>query len=187
MNAKRVLTAAVIGAMSVKIFFAMPAIAAQERPMAAVGSAIDYGLLVNKTHKLPDDYEAKVDLVSVKNSFGEDFRVERETYAHFLDLRKDLWDSGIQIELESAYRSVARQRELTEELRQSEGEDYVKNFVTVPGFSEHHTGLVLDITIMENGEKIIPAGWSAAPWFSWKGESGCHICREIVAECFNIM
>ena len=153
-KAKRVLTAAVIGAMSVNIFFAMPVTAAQESPMAAVGSVIDYGLLVNKTHKLPDDYESKVDLVSVKNSFGEDFRVERETYAHFLDLRKDLWDSGIQIELESAYRSVARQRELTEELRQSEGEDYVKNFVAVPGFSEHHTGLALDITIVENGKKI---------------------------------
>ncbi|WP_185753720.1 hypothetical protein [Selenomonas sp. AB3002] len=57
-KAKSVLAAAVIGAVSVNIFCAMPVTAAQESPMAAVGSVIDYGLLVNKTHKLPDDYES---------------------------------------------------------------------------------------------------------------------------------
>ena len=41
-------------------------------------------LLVNKTNKLPDDYEEKVDLVTVKNCFGKEFQVERETYKHFL-------------------------------------------------------------------------------------------------------
>ena len=41
-------------------------------------------LLVNKTNKLPDDYEEKVDLVTVKNCFGKEFQVERETYKNFL-------------------------------------------------------------------------------------------------------
>lgn len=36
-------------------------------------------LLVNKISKLPDDYEEKVDLVTVKNCFGKEFQVERET------------------------------------------------------------------------------------------------------------
>ena len=45
------------------------------RPTKAAASAAhkksrtDYLLLVNKTHKLPDDYEAKLDLVTVKNLF----------------------------------------------------------------------------------------------------------------------
>ena len=108
-------------------------------------------LLVNKTNKLPDDYEEKVDLVTVKNCFGKDFQVERETYKHFLSLREDLLQRGIQIELESAYRSVARQRELIEELRATEGEDYVKKYAAVPGYSEHHTGLALDVTIVKDG------------------------------------
>ena len=102
-------------------------------------SRTDYLLLVNKTHKLPDDYEAKLDLVTVKNCFGKEFQVERETYAHFTELQADLLKEGIRIELESTYRSVARQKELTEELRLSEGEDYVKKYVAVPGYSEHHT------------------------------------------------
>lgn len=162
MKVKNVLsTAALISAISVHMACAAPAPHVQGSAGAAAvseekrGKGIDYMLLVNKTHELPKDYESKVDLVRVKNSFGENFQVERKTYAHFLALQKELREEdGIQIELESAYRSVARQRELTEELRQSEGEDYVKNFVAVPGFSEHHTGLALDITIVEEGQKI---------------------------------
>jgi hypothetical protein len=64
-------------------------------------SRTDYLLLVNKTHKLPDDYEAKLDLVTVKNCFGKEFQVERETYAHFTELQADLLKEGIRIELES--------------------------------------------------------------------------------------
>ncbi len=109
-------------------------------------------LLVNKTHKLPADYEEKVDLVTVKNCFGKEFQVERETYKHFLSLREDLLKRGIQIELESAYRSVARQQELIEELRATEGDDYVKKYAAVPGYSEHHTGLALDVTIVKDGK-----------------------------------
>ena len=115
------------------------------------GAEADNLLLVNKTHKLPDDYEEKVDLVTVKNCFGKEFQVERETYKHFLSLREDLLKRGIQIELESAYRSVARQRELIEELRATEGDDYVKKYAAVPGYSEHHTGLALDVTIVKDG------------------------------------
>ena len=51
---------------------------------AGQGAEADNLLLVNKTNKLPDDYEEKVDLVTVKNCFGKEFQVERETYKHFL-------------------------------------------------------------------------------------------------------
>ena len=115
---------------------------------------IDYLLLVNKTNKLPDDYEARVDLITVKNCFGKEFQVERETYAHFVKLREDMLRQGHQFELESTYRSVARQKELMEELRLSKGEDYVKNYVAVPGYSEHHTGLALDITLVEDNKLV---------------------------------
>ena len=128
--------------------------AAAAASQSAATSATEAPLLVNKTHKLPDDYESVVSLVTVKNCFGVKFQVERETYDHFLELRKDLLKSGIQIELESAYRSVARQQQLIEELRETEGEAYVKNFVAVPGYSEHHTGLAIDATVVVNGASV---------------------------------
>ncbi len=78
-KAKSVLAAAVIGAVSVNIFCAMPDTAAQERPMAAVGSVIDYGLLVNKTHKLPDDYESNLPF-SENNLIRQAFRFYMDLY-----------------------------------------------------------------------------------------------------------
>ena len=78
---------------------------------------IDYLVLVNKNHKLPDDYEANVPLVIAKNSMGREFQIERETYAHFVQLRDALLKQGIQIELDSVYRSVARQQEIVKEFR----------------------------------------------------------------------
>lgn len=111
-------------------------------------------LLVNKTHKLPDDYESVVSLITVKNCFGKKFQVERVTYDHFLELREDLLQSGIRIELESAYRSAACQRQLIEELRATEGEAYVKSFAALPGYSEHQTGLALDVAVVADGKTV---------------------------------
>lgn|GEM_PF-94103 len=115
---------------------------------------MDYLVLVNKTHKLPSNYEAIVPLVTVKNSFGREFQIERDTYAHFAQLREALLKQGIQIELDSVYRSVARQQEIVKEFTEKYGEDYVKQYVAVPGYSEHHTGLAVDICLVVDGKVI---------------------------------
>lgn len=115
----------------------------------------DYEVLVNKTEKLPADYEAQIDLITVKNSFGKEFQIERTTYEHFVKLREDLLENdGIQIELDSVYRSVARQKEIVAEFTEKYGADYVKKYVAVPGFSEHHTGLAVDICLVVDGKII---------------------------------
>ena len=115
----------------------------------------NYLVLVNKVEKLPDNYEATVQLINVTNSFGKKFQIEKETYEHFVKLRDDLLtNDGIQIELDSVYRSVARQREIVVEFTEQYGADYVKKYVAVPGFSEHHTGLAVDICLVVNGRII---------------------------------
>ena len=45
---------------------------------------MDYLVLVNKTHKLPGNYEEIGPLVTVKNSLGREFQIEGDTYAHFV-------------------------------------------------------------------------------------------------------
>lgn len=121
---------------------------------AEQASSIDYLVWVNKTHKLPADYEAKVPLVKAKNSMGREFQIERDTYAHFVQLREALLKQGIQIEMDSIYRSVARQQEIVAEFTEKYGEDYVKKYVAVPGYSEHHTGLAVDICLVVDGKVI---------------------------------
>lgn len=151
MKAKKIYVSLLAAAIGFGFMTGTPVSQAQASMSA---SNVAAPLLVNKTHKLPDDYESTVSLVTVKNCFGKKFQVERETYEHFLELREDLLKSGIQIELESAYRSVARQRRLIEELRAKEGEEYVKSFAAAPGYSEHHTGLAIDATIVVNGSSV---------------------------------
>ncbi len=117
--------------------------------------AFNYLLLVNKLKELPDNYEGIVDLIDVENSLGDKFTIERKTYLAFNELRDDLLENdGIQIELDSVYRSVKEQQEIVDEFTEEYGEDYVKKYVAVPGYSEHHTGLAVDIGLFVGDEFV---------------------------------
>ena len=121
---------------------------------SAVEQPFDYLVLVNKENRLPQNYESQVELIDVENSFGAKYRIEKETYDHFVKLREAVLKKGIQIELDSVYRSVARQQEIVDEFTKTSGADYVKKYVAVPGYSEHHTGLAVDICLVEYGKII---------------------------------
>ncbi len=134
-----------------------PSLNAERRQVGSIANneaGINYLMLVNKIQKLPDDYEGKAPIITVKNSFGREFQIERETHAHFVKLREALLANGIQVELDSVYRSVSRQQEIAKEFTEKYGEDYVKKYVAVPGFSEHHTGMAVDICLVVNGNVI---------------------------------
>ena len=121
---------------------------------ALAAENFDYLVLVNKVSKLPADYESRVQLIEVENSFGKKFQIEKTTYKNFVKLREELLAEGIQIEMDSIYRSVARQEEIVKEFTANYGADYVKKYVAVPGFSEHHTGLAVDICLVVDGRII---------------------------------
>ena len=113
---------------------------------------IDYLVLVNKKNKLPDDWEEKVQLETVKNAWNEDIKVEKEALSQFKKLRSDLLKEGVDIELDSVYRSVKEQQELWDDWSKDpeKGIEYVKKYVAVPGYSEHHTGLAIDVCLKRN-------------------------------------
>ena len=105
--------------------------------------------LVNRTHKLPEDWESKICLVDAQNYNQESIRVEKNACDAFRALQADVLNDGVQIELESSYRSVERQQELWAEYEQAYGLDYCNQYVAVPGFSEHHTGLAIDVNLIQ--------------------------------------
>lgn len=114
----------------------------------------DYLVLVNKYSKLPDEWEPNVELVNTKNAWNEDIQVEKKAYENYKKLKKALEKEGITIELDSVYRSVKEQQELWDNWTKEKGIDYVKKYVAVPGYSEHHTGLAIDICIKKDGQLI---------------------------------
>jgi D-alanyl-D-alanine carboxypeptidase len=56
--------------------------------------------------------------------------------------------------LDSAYRSEAAQQKIVDEFTEKYGADYVKQYVAVPGYSEHHTGLALDLYFIVDGKTV---------------------------------
>ena len=114
----------------------------------------DYLVLVNKENKLPDDFEEKVELVEIKNAFWKIVKIEKETFEKFNALRADLLNENINIEIDSAYRSLAIQKELYDEMCEKYGDEYAWNYAAPAGYSEHHTWLALDICIKKNWEFI---------------------------------
>lgn len=116
---------------------------------------IDYLVLVNSKNKLPDGWEEKLDLVSVENSVGDIVQVERTAYNAYLELKADLMESeGIDLDLDSAYRSVAYQQDILERFTEKYGAAYAAKTVAKPGYSEHHTGLALDLYFRLDGVEV---------------------------------
>ena len=110
----------------------------------------DYLVLVNKQHKLPEDWEANVKLVEGQNAYDETIRVEEEALEEYYQLRDALLEEWVDIELDSAYRSVQRQEELWDEFEEKYWIDYTRTYVAVPWYSEHHTALAIDICIIKD-------------------------------------
>ena len=113
-----------------------------------------YITLVNKKNKLPENWLKNIELVTTQNSQGRTFQVERVTLKFFEALREKLLEEGIQIELDSTYRSVERQIEIWDEFEKKYGREYCEKYVAVPGYSEHHTGLAVDILLIKEGRVI---------------------------------
>ena len=114
----------------------------------------DYMILVNKQNKLPKDWEQRIDIVDVYTGLDETYKVEKKTAKAYEKLREDLRKDHIIIELDSTYRTVKQQQEIWNEFEKEEGLEYTKKYVAVPGTSEHHTGLAVDVKLVKDGEII---------------------------------
>lgn len=142
--------------LAILVFSYSSAFATQGPPSPTLNDFfIDYLVLVNKTHKLPDNWEKILELETVEDfEDGHPHQVEVVALEMFWKLREALLAEGIQIELDSCYRSVEAQQELWDKFTEEYGEEYVKKYVAVPGYSEHHTGLAIDICLVKDGVTI---------------------------------
>ena len=111
-------------------------------------------VLVNKENPLPESWESELDIVRMTNSLGDEVEVERRAYEAYLELKAALAAEDVFIDLDSAYRSVAEQQRIVDDFTEKYGEDYVKQYVAVPGYSEHHTGLALDLYLNIDGKDV---------------------------------
>ncbi len=104
-------------------------------------------LLVNKFHQLSKDFEAP-DLEKVKNwyAYGDDPMLRKEAYEKFIDLFNAAKEDGLTIIISSAYRDYEYQDKLYNDYLIQLGQKKTDEVAARPGFSEHQTGLTVDVT-----------------------------------------
>lgn len=104
-----------------------------------------YLVLVNKDNLFNKEYLDKINLVDIADIEGINHKIESETYDNFIMLQKALSEKGIIIGIQAAYRTMEDQQLIWDTYMVSYGENYTKKYAAVPGTSEHHTGLAIDI------------------------------------------
>lgn len=115
----------------------------------------DYLVLVNSSHPVPEDWDDSLDLVRDVNTRGNEIRAERKTYKEYLKLKKDLeTNDGILIDVDFGLRTPEEQQALIDEYTEMYGAAYANRIASKPGYSEHHTGLALDVYLIIDGKNV---------------------------------
>ena len=102
---------------------------------------IDKGILtiVNKYNYVSRDYVPN-NLIEINN-----LKINKEAYESYLIMKSDLEKEGLNIRIISAYRSYEYQENLYNNYLKYETKSLVDTYSARPGYSEHHTGLAIDV------------------------------------------
>ncbi|GAA0122960.1 MAG: M15 family metallopeptidase [Clostridium argentinense] len=110
----------------------------------------DILVLVNREHSLGKNYEPsdlmKPDVRFFSNMTREEKLMRREAGEALEELFKAAENDGINLYALSGYRSYKTQKKTYEERVERQGQQLADSFVARPGYSEHNTGLSMDIT-----------------------------------------
>ena len=115
---------------------------------------MNYAILINKDNKIKNNYLKKINLTATKDIDNEEVFVEEKTYKAYLKLKEYLISKNINIEINSAYRSEEYQQKIYDDYIIKYGKEYTEKTVALPGTSEHHTGLAIDLALQIDGKNI---------------------------------
>lgn len=116
-------------------------------------------VLVNKYHSLPSDYEPELEALGASYGVGS---LTPQAAAAFRRMADDARLEGIVLRSVSAYRSYSTQDRLYRGYLSQDSQSRVDTYSARPGFSEHQTGLALDINTAR-----ISAHFENTAEFSW--------------------
>lgn len=131
----------------------------------------DFLLLVNKEHPLPEDFD--IQLAAVQGEYRVDARILEPAQRMIADAKAD----GIDLLVCSAYRPVDSQTRLFNNKvseyvsagkTQEEAAVLTAAIIAVPGTSEHHTGLAMDI--VTPSYQNLDEGFAQTAAFAWLDE-----------------
>ena len=101
-------------------------------------------VIVNKYNKLDSSFAPKKLVELDKCSDGDQYLAEEAKLAYDKLCTASLKE-GLKLGVTSAYRSYGDQQGVYASYLRSNGKEYVSQYVATPGYSEHQTGLALDV------------------------------------------
>lgn len=124
-----------------------------------------YAILVNKYYSLPENY-APDDITEMSNQYAyPNNSIKAEVYEAFKEMSKKAKESNITLIVNSSYRPYEDQKEIYDDYADNNGKEYADKYAARPSFSEHQTGLALDIFTpgagMKNFENTDAFKWLA--------------------------
>jgi len=119
-------------------------------------------VLVNKYNFLGNDY-VPIGLVKLDRCCEKEIFLVKDARDNFLNMCSDMGKLGLKIRAISGYRTYSYQENLYNRYVLKDGVDLADTYSARPGFSEHQTGLVVDIDnereYYENFEKTDEFKW----------------------------
>jgi D-alanyl-D-alanine carboxypeptidase len=120
-------------------------------------------MLVNKYNYLSQDYTPD-NLVNVSSSYAYDGNIARQDVLDaFKEMYNDALKDDITLILNSSYRSYSEQDETWLTRKKAYGTEKADQYAARAGYSEHQTGLALDINQFNTTEK----DFENTPAFTW--------------------
>lgn len=119
--------------------------------------------------------ESEVDKIQTVTSAKNEFYLARDSKvslrSDFIEVINTLMEDMYEVngnkymQVNSAYRSYQEQVDTYEYYKNTNGEEYAKNYVANPGYSEHHTGLAVDFNVYKNGYIYYVESYEGCAWF----------------------
>lgn len=102
-------------------------------------------ILVNKDNPITESQIAEIDLVETVDVNGNPVYLQKDALEAFNKLKAALAEKNLKIEINTGFRSFEDQAAIYDELVAEYGSDYADAYAAPVGYSEHHTGLAIDV------------------------------------------
>ena len=101
-------------------------------------------MIVNKHYKIENNYKPD-NLVTVLSEHGYPNKIRADVYEEFKKMYNAAKNDNVSIFIASPYRSYSDQNSLYTYYVNTDGKQNADTYSARPGFSEHHTGLAMDL------------------------------------------
>lgn len=144
-------------------------------------------ILVNYAHEYKFPQSMEDEIITVRTASNGNYKLRelstrllRGTVEHFNVLTQDYYAAtGFNsLQINSAYRTYTEQQQIYADYTEQYGAEYAKKYVANPGYSEHHTGLALDLNVYIDGQgTYYVESYDGCQWFRDNAEQYGFVLR----------